>query len=67
MVKRFLAWLTLEPGERVVAVTSWWPWWGPYGPEWPAMRIDTRNGERRSCVPVWDWPRVRGLFRSREP
>jgi hypothetical protein len=64
-MKRLLAWLTLEPGELVVSVTSWWPWWGPYGPEWPVMRVDDRHGGRRSCVPVWDWVRIRGLFKRR--
>lgn len=64
-MKRFLAWLMLEPGERVVAVTSWWPWWGPYGLEWPAMRVDDRYGTRRFCVPVWDWARIRNLFKRR--
>lgn len=67
MVLRFLAWLMLEPGDRVVDVSSWVPWWGPYGIEWPAMRVDDRYGVRRRCVPVWDWVRVRNLFRRREP
>lgn len=66
-MKQFLAWLTLEPGDRVIAVLSWWPSWGRYGPEWPAMRIDDKYGQRRSVTPVWDWVRLKQLFRRREP
>lgn len=63
-MNRFVAWLLLNPKDRLVRVQSWRPSWGKYGLEWPTMLIDRRGFQRSVQTPVWNWPMVRGVFRG---
>ncbi len=61
-MKYLLQRFVLEPNERLIEVINWAPWWGPCGIEWPVMRID-RAGQRQTIVPVWNWCRIKYLFK----
>lgn len=63
-MNRFLEWLCLEPGDKIVRVKSWRPVWLHGCVEWPCLLIDFRRGNCRATVwPVWNRQRLRDLFR----
>ncbi len=53
-MRRFLTWLVLDDGERIVRIKSLCPTRGPHGVEWPCLLIDRRNGKRETVWPVWN-------------
>lgn len=66
-MKRFLTWLVLDEGERIVRVKSWMPVLcrdhrGQLELTWPCLLVDTRGGIRMSMSPVWDRVRFSKLI-----
>jgi hypothetical protein len=69
-MKRFLQWLCLEDGDRIVRIKSLRPvicrnhWSGRRELLWPTLLVDRRGGRRETSQPVWDRVRFRQLFRG---
>ena len=64
MLRRFLEWLLLEPGDKIVRVKSWKPVWLRGCIEWPCLLVDSRS-QRRTAWPVWGRQRFLCLFSKR--
>mgnify|MGYP001568307616 CR=1 FL=1 len=62
MTHRFLEWLLLGPGDKIVRVKSWRPTWVQGCLEWPCLLIDHHSRCRMTIWPVWNRYRIRGLF-----
>lgn len=59
MTRRFLQWLVLSEGERIVRIKSLWPSvmrnpWGRWELAWPCLLIDRKYGQRATVSPIWD-------------
>jgi hypothetical protein len=64
--QRLFRWFDLI-GERdkLVRVKSWKPYWDGRHLSWPTILVDQDGYQRRTISPVWDWVRVRSLFKRK--
>jgi hypothetical protein len=67
-MRRFLTWLVLEDGERIVRIKSLRPCimrdpWGRWELSWPTLLVDRWHGTQRSTMsPIWNRVRFRDLW-----
>ena len=71
-MRRFLKWLCLAEGDRIVRIKSLRPSlyrnpWGRWELSWPCLLVDRLGGSRATVWPVWDRARVLGLFGLHRP
>ena len=68
-MRRFLTWLVLEDGERIIRIKSLWPTigrnpWGKIEVTWPCLLIERRRGGQRETIwPVWNRVRLAQLWK----